>query len=278
MDLKKTSTLIAICGLLFVFACKSEKKEEKPVIETQNKKKAVVLSPEQKQGKDLLRKCLNVHGGLQAWKSFEGLEYNLSDNGKQVYQITNLKDRRAYIKSKSYEVGFDGKVAWALPDAKEVSGKSAAFYYNLDFYFVGIPFVLADPGVSATFAGQHEIEGKKYNALKITFGSGVGFTPEDVYYMYLNPETHILEILTYSIAYFDRENAGINSAKVYSGWKEVQGILMPAKMENFEWKDGAMGKSKNHIRLFSDIKFLKEIPSMERFEVPENAVVERLPK
>jgi len=136
---------------------------------------------------------------------------------------------------------------------------------------------LNDPGVSSTYAGEHEIEGKKYDALKITFESGVGFIPEDVYHMYLNPETHVLEILTHSIAYFDHENAKINSAKVYSNWKEVQGIIMPEKMDNFEWKDGAMGESKNHVRLFGDIKFLKEIPNEKRFEAPENAIIEKLP-
>jgi len=97
MNRKNLSALISISLLLFVMACKPEKKVEAAFVEAPKEMDKTVLSTKEKQGKELLENCLNAHGGLQAWKSFEGIEYNLSDNGKQVYQITNLKDRRAYI-------------------------------------------------------------------------------------------------------------------------------------------------------------------------------------
>jgi len=270
----KIKTLQLLCLSLLIFGCKQEKKETQTVPETDQIKEP--SSIEENKGLVLLEKCLQAHGGLDLWKSFEGLEYNLNDNGKDVYQLTHLKDRRAYLKSKKYEVGFDGKVAWSLPDANEVSGKSAAFYYNLDFYFIGVPFLLKDRGVHATYEGKAKVNEKEYESLKITFGSGVGFTPEDVYYLYLDPETYVLQILTYSISYFDKENAGINSAKVYSDYREVQGLMMPHKMENFEWTNDQMGKSKNHLRIFRDIKFLHEIQNEALFEMPNGAISEVL--
>lgn len=262
-------------SLVCLFACKEEKKEieEKEIILAP---KEVTLSPERQKGTDLLNKCISAHGGMSKWNSFEALEYNLNDKGKMVYQVTQLKDRRAYIKSKEYEVGFDGRVAWALPDANKVSGKSAAFYYNLDFYFIGVPFLLKDSGVVATYSGETTISGKTYESLKITFNSGVGLTPEDVYYLYIDPESFMLNILTYSISYFDKEDAKINSAKIYSEYQEIQGVKMPTKMENFEWSDGHIGKSKEHVRLFSDIKFLTEIPDERLFKIPDRAIIEKL--
>ncbi|HMB63105.1 MAG TPA: DUF6503 family protein, partial [Eudoraea sp.] len=155
-------------------------------------------------------------------------------------------------------------------------GESAVFYYNLDFYFIGIPFLLKDPGVKATYAGKATVNGQQYESLKITFVPGVGFTPEDVYYLYIDPETYILKILTYSVAYFNRENVSVNSAKLYMDYISVNGLLMPTMMENFEWKDGDMGKSKNYVRHFSDFRFLKEIPDETLFQVPEGAVIEEL--
>lgn len=264
------------CLLLFLTACKTEKKETEKVAAPETIETAVLLSEEETKGNALLDKSITAHGGMDAWKSFAGLEYNLSDNGKMVYQLTQLKDRRAYLKSKKYEVGFDGIVAWAKPDAQEVSGKSSAFYYNLDFYFIGVPFLLKDPGVHAFYDGQTVVNDKTYETLKITFGKGVGLTPEDVYYLYIDPNTHLLEILTYSISYFDKESAPVNSAKVYSDYQNVQGLMMPHQMENFEWKDGQMGKSKNHLRLFSDIRFLSVIPDEGLFEVPDGAITEEL--
>lgn len=272
--MKQTNPFLLVIVLVLFSSCKEQKENEETATTTNASLDEKTSKPSMSEGQVVLEKCIEAHGGLDTWKSFLGLEYNLDDNGKQVYQLTHLKNRRAYLKSKKYEVGFDGKVAWALPDADEVSGQSAAFYYNLDFYFIGIPFLLKDPGVTAEYAGKTNINDKEYESLKITFGSGVGLTPEDVYYLYIDPETHLLEILTYSISYFDQENAGINSAKVYSDYREVQGLPMPHKMENFEWADGTMGKSKNHLRLFSDIKFLKEIPNETIFEVPKGAVKE----
>lgn len=276
MIIRRNKVIFILSTILIIVACKTENKADKPIPKEVPVIGENIQSPEDQLGKELLEKCLIAHGGLERWNSFKGLEYQLNDNGKKVYQITQLKDRRAYLKSKNYEVGFDGEVAWAKPDATQVSGASSAFYYNLDFYFVAIPFVLADKGVSVTHIGQQELKGKMYEVLKITFGSGIGFTPEDVYKMYIDPESHILGVLTYSVAYFDRENAAIKSAKVYSGWKDVQGILMPEKMENFELNDGKIGKSKNHLRIFEDFKFLKEIPNEDIFNVPQGAIIEAL--
>ncbi|MBU3027908.1 DUF6503 family protein [Zobellia galactanivorans] len=224
----------------------------------------------------LLDRCINAHGGIQQWKSFIGLAYNIEEKGKTVYQLTHLKDRRAYLKSKDFEVGFDGKTAWAKPDASHIPGNSPAFYYNLDFYFFGMPFLLKDPGVITSDEGTSVVGGKTYETLKVTFGPEVGLTPEDVYYLYIDPETFRLEILTYSVSYFNKEDAQINTAKVYSGYHEVQGLLMPSRLENYAWKDGNLGENKQHTRLFSDIRFLDQIPDDSVFKVPQGAVTEKI--
>ena len=117
-----------------------------------------------------------------------------------------------------------------------------------------------DPGVHVSSEGLIEVKGKSYEALKVWFGDGVGFTPKDVYYLYLDPQSKLLEILVYSVSFIDKsESPGLNSAKVYSDWKEVQGLKMPGKMENFAWTDGEMGESSGHLRILSEYKFLKEV-------------------
>lgn len=263
--------------VLAIQACQNKKESSnQKVIATNTEEKTI--TNEEELGNKLLEKCIAAHGGLKIWNSFEAIEYVLNDKGREVYQITNLKDRRAYLKSDSYEVGFDGRVAWSVPNPAELPGHSAAFYYNLDFYFVGIPFLLKDPGVHVFYAGKKDIDNIAYDALKVTFGTGVGLTPDDVYYMYIHPETYILHILTYSVSYFNKENAGINTAKVYSEWKETQGLLIAQKMENFSWENETLGSSKNHLRIFKDIKFLNKVEDESIYEVPEGAQIEKLSK
>ncbi|AWV98919.1 DUF6503 family protein [Arcticibacterium luteifluviistationis] len=263
--LTSIKTVLFSIFTIAILSCQSETETSK------------TLSPEETQGQELLDKTIKAHGGLTTWNSFEGLSYNLANSGKNLYQITQLHDRRTYTKADDFEIGYDGKVAWSLPNAEKVPGKAAAFYYNLDFYFAAIPFVLKDKGVNVFYDGKVTINEKEYESLKVTFGSEIGLTPEDVYYLYIDPNTSLLEILTYSVSFFDKENAGINSAKVYSDWQNVEGIMMPGSMRNFAWKDGVMGEENtNYKRVFSDYKFLESIPDNSVFEVPEGGVIENI--
>lgn len=47
-------------------------------------------------------------------------------------------------------------------------------------------------------------------------------------------------------------------------------------MGNFEWTNETIGKSRNLIRRFEDIKFLKEIYKEDIFTIPEGAIIEKL--
>ena len=262
------------CIGLSLLSC--DEKEENKIMGDQTSSHPT-LSLEEKRGQEILAQCLKAHGGLDRWNKFQALEYTLINNGMPVYQLTHLQDRRAYIKSQDFEVGFDGKVAWSYPNAENISGKSPAFYYNLDFYFVAIPFVLKDPGVHVVYQGAETINDKPYEVLKVTFANDVGFTPEDIYLLYLDPESTILQMLVYSISYFEKEEKGLlKSAKFYSDYQEVQGLLMPGKMENFEWDDGRIGASKNHIRLFKNVRFLDAVPDPDIFSIREGSVSEKV--
>ncbi|WP_276167492.1 DUF6503 family protein [Zobellia alginiliquefaciens] len=270
--MKAKHLFILVLSFFFSIACKEEKKDSSKTTTDSTP----VSNTDTTETISLLDRCIAAHGGIDVWNSFTALSYTVTEKGREVKQLTNIKDRRAYLKSKDFEVGFDGKTAWAFPDVSKIPGKSASFYYNLDFYFIGIPFLLKDPGVIATDEGNSVVNGKSYETLKITFGSEIGLTPEDIYYLYIDPETSRLEILTYSVSFFDKDNAGINSAKVYSNYKEVQGIMIPTKLENFKWKNNEMGESTNHIRLVSDIQFLDTIADTTVFEIREDAITEEI--
>lgn len=258
----KNIKFLAFAILITTLACQSEKKNQENDVKNQ--------------GQTLLDECVKAHGGLDNWNKFEGLEYTLINNDKSIYQVTNLKDRRTFMKADSFQVGFDGKNAWALPNAEKIPAKSAAFYYNLDFYFFAIPFVLKDKGVNASYEGKIVIKDKEYDSIKISFGNDVGLTPDDVYYLYLDPKTHRLQILTYSVSFIEKEKATIKTAKLYTDWHEVQGLLVPGKMENFAWENGKLGESKNLNRVFKDIRFLEKTPNQERFNAPTGAVLEKI--
>lgn len=265
-----TLTSILLLFSLF-YSCQTEQKPtaNPPTV-------SVPQTPEVTKGIKLLDQCITAHGGIDNWNKFSGLSYVVESGDKSLYQLTQLQDRRTYSKSKDFELGSDGKMVWVTPNADKVPGKSAAFYYNLDFYFVAIPFVLKDPGVNVTYMGKASPDGLEYDLLKISYGSDVGLSAEDLYFLYLDPISHQLKILTYTVSYFDKTNDKVNSAKKYLDYQDVQGILMPGKMENYRWIDGKIGENSNRDRVIKDIKFHKSIPDPAVFEVPSGAMTEAL--
>jgi len=236
----------------------------------------IAPNPAITKGIALLDECISAHGGMRNWNKFAGLSYEIESGGKSLYQLTQLKDRRTYTKSKDYELGSDGKQVWVKPNANKVPGKSAAFYYNLDFYFVAIPFVLKDPGVQVTYMGKATPDDQEYDLLKISYETGVGLSAEDLYFLYLDPTTHQLKILTYTVSYFDKTNEKVNSAKKYLDYQNIQGILMPTRLENYRWIDEKIGENSNRDRLIKNIKFHETIPDENVFAVPPGAKTEDL--
>lgn len=225
-------------------------------------------------GHTWLMKCIDAHGGLKQWQKFAGLEYNLTTGDKTIYQLTDLYTRHAYHRFPDFTLGYDGKTGWATADFDKIPGKSPLFYHNLDFYFFGLPFLLADPGTVHEYLGRQTVSGREYEVVRVGYQSGVGLVSDDVYILYMDAATYQMEILRYSVTYFNRANADKFSAKVYSGWKWVQGLLVPGKMENMNWTDGNLGESKGSFRTFSDIHFLKKAPSTEWFAPPKGANLE----
>jgi len=153
----------------------------------------------------LLTKALTAHGGLANWQTMNTLEYTLERNQKPEQHLIDLQTRKVLLKHEDYQLGFDGQEVWISPN-KEAFGKgSPRFYHNLYFYFYAIPFVLADPGVRYEVLPQKEIQGQLYNALKISYGAGIGDAPDDYYIAHFNTDTNLMEWLLYTVTYYSGE-------------------------------------------------------------------------
>jgi hypothetical protein len=61
-----------------------------------------------------------------------------------------------------------------------------------DTYWLLMPMKMEDPGVNLAYDGEKEIDGADYDVVKLTF-NGVGLTPGDTYWVYVNRKTHLVE-------------------------------------------------------------------------------------
>lgn len=213
----------------------------------------------------LLTETLDAHGGLKKWQSYEGLSYTVESGGNKSMQTIQLHDRRTYHKTDKYEMGFNGKKTWVKGDKDAVPTKNPDFFHNIDFYFFAMPFVIADPGVKLNDGGQMNVKGKSFDVLEVSYGDGVGVASKDSYKLLIDPTTHQMEWLLYTVTFFDKTSDKF-SAKHYTGWKDVQGIMVPTVMENYKFVDGEVTGEPGVPRKFTDIKFYKKMKDSSIFE------------
>lgn len=222
---------------------------------------------------EFFKTVLDAHGGLDRWNEMNTLKFSGTRRGSTTDYTIDLKSRKEIIELKGkYKLGNDGDKVWVSPVRDSFPGRSPRFMKNLVFYFVGLPFVLADEGVDLSDQGIQKIDDKEYQVIKAAFGEGVGDAPEDVYVLYVNPKTSIIDFITYSVTYFDQKKSTKYNALKYN-WKNVNGLLFPESYVGYKWEDGKLGE-KRYESPFANSSFSKEKIEDSMFAIPEGAHVE----
>ncbi|CAN5559869.1 hypothetical protein BH20VER3_BH20VER3_16210 [soil metagenome] len=227
-------------------------------------------------------RCLEAHGGLAKWRSFAGVEYDLtwksSKGEKQDHQLFDLQSRAGLITSDNYSLGSSGGEVWIKPGLDALGGIPPRFYMGTPFYFFGMPFVLADPGTKQESLGKKMFQGKEYEVVKITFAKSAGDTPDDYYVAYIDPTTAHLKMSYYIVTYpAMRKGRKIDElephAIVFQDWQKVDGLLVPKSAPFYKWTGQEIeGEPLGRLE-FSNVHFLKKPPEESKFRKPEGAVV-----
>lgn len=224
----------------------------------------------------LLGPILDAHGGLDTWRQFGTLEWGWNSDGVEApvtsTSTVHLYQRHEHLSTPDYEMGFDGQQYWIKTDNPEAADRDPRFFINLQFYFFAMPFVLADPGVNHERLGSKTIGGKTYEVIKATFDPGTGVAPEDQYILHIDPATQRLDILLYSVTYFDKDRATSYNALKYT-WQQVQGLWVPQHITGFVWEaDTYTLGEKRYDRFFPVVTFKKPVPDPAVFAMPAGAV------
>lgn len=226
----------------------------------------------------------NAHGGLETFKEYSVVEYDLKDlpfspvGVLNDHQLIDLNSRHILITSDTYKIGFDGTEAWITPNT-EALGIPPRFYSSTPFYFFGLPFLFADPGTNLESQGTKDLDGKEYNVVKVTYDQGIGDTPDDDYVAYIDKDTNQLKLVHYIVTYPPlMQGKSIEElerhAAVYDEWQEVDGLVVPKKISFYVWTEDGLGdESLGSIR-FENVSFSKKSPDPAIFKKPEGAVVD----
>jgi hypothetical protein len=238
----------------------------------------------------LVWKAIEAHGGLRTWLSHGTIEFEFDyrplDKPKRRMHTFNQVDlwraramqRELGEQTKPHATfGWDGERAWIEP-GPEAFPTPARFWATTPYYFVGIPWVLADPGTKFEQLEDDELEGQTHQLVKITYESGTGDSPDDYYILYIHPETHRVNAIRYIVAYPGFYPEGEHSPEklmTYLDPKEVQGLHVAHRYEAyaFDSENGQRGDKVTEVTI-SRVRFGKRWPA-SRFQPPEGAHVIR---
>ena len=108
------------------------------------------------------------------------------DQGRTVTAIFTLKDR----KGRSYTGGIVDNDSTNIANILKMGYER---WVN-DTYWVIMPFKLRDPGTILSHARTERTDdGAEYDVLELSFEAGVGLTPGDRYWLYVNRKTHLID-------------------------------------------------------------------------------------
>lgn len=156
---------------------------------------------------ELANGVLEAMGGAEAWAATRFIRFDFfgfrlhhwdrhtgrhrfegkTREGDAYVVLHNVKSREGTVTVNGEAVDGEDKAKWLE--------RAYGGWIN-DTYWLVMPYKLLDPGVNLAYDGAEEIDGKTYDKLRLTF-EGVGLTPGDTYWAYVNRETGLMERWAY---------------------------------------------------------------------------------
>lgn len=212
--------------------------------------------------------------GLDAWTSKDAVsaDIRLSFGGNQVLDgrmVFTPSMGKVRLDQGDMSVVWDGKTAWVTPADAEFP--RARFHVLTWPYFLAAPMKLRDPGTHLELLGARDLWGEPHDAARLTFGEGVGDSPDDWYLLYRDPETHRLDAMAYIVTYgTSAEKANEEPHAIsYHDFQDVEGVAIPTTWRFWLWNgdEGVHGDPIGEAVL-SNVRFVT--PEAGTFTVPQD--------
>ncbi len=219
---------------------------------------------------DALDKVFANHGSLAKWKSMKSMRYEIVKEEGNESQMIDLQSRAERIKAATFESGYDGTNYWVVADTSYKSNPK--FYTNLMFYFYAMPFVLADEGIKYTTTQPLSFDGVEYPGYRISYGAGVGVSPEDEYFIHYDPTTYEMAWLGYTVTFFSGEKSDKISWIRYNDWKNFNGLKLPNSLSWYKTEEGKITELRN-TREFTQVMVSDQPFTKQQLAMPAGARV-----
>ena len=230
---------------------------------------------------------LRSHGGFWNWRQFQTMRYDLvgwpfSPGAGDDMQTVDLETGRVRVDGgragDTYHLGYDGRDVWIQPSHQAIKAPPR-FYALVPYQFIGMPFVLAEPGVTEKELGTQTVNGRLCEVYSFHLPTGTGVLTDDLT-AYVDTDTDLLYLVTFSI---DPHRMGVDAsamtgtfAMVFDEWQTVDGLTVPEKMSIHDWQNGAPGQSRGAFSV-QNVEFDRAFADASAFVRPMGALVDARP-
>ena len=221
---------------------------------------------------ELLARAIHRAAGGERLDDVGQLDFRfvVEQEGQTVFEAThqwNLDAKRDHVVFTDREgraidavVDLDARVACgtvggevATGEAQDALSEQVYARWVNDAYWLMMPLKLLDPGVTLSLEAPRELEGRSHEILKLEF-DGVGLTPGDRYWLYVDPETK--RIVRWEMALEGQD--GEPRAMSWSDYREVGPLVLAF--------DHATDDGARHVR-FADV-VARATPEDQGFRIP----------
>ena len=221
-------------------------------------------------GREVAALMIEAHGGLEKWRSAPTVSFEVTNHpsGTVSRETVEQGARRAYhdFPGTDTRLAWDDTKAWSENWERRQSPRFAAL---LNYYFMNLPWLTADPGVILGEPGTGTLldDPAEYITVQMSFEPGVGDTPDDTYLLYIDPNSYLLHATEFTVIY-GRAEASEPRILVYEQFTTVDGLMVPIQAGSYR-KDG----SSSGFREISNWSF-REPFDESRMVMPLGAVLD----
>ena len=256
----KINTKTIIILLCLTISCQNQRKNnDKTNPEFQNKGHELVYKMVQKVGD--YRSLVNKNNVIYTYtyKTADG-KVDISTekyifDGEYSYGRYEKHERTLPQLEGIIEQGYDGSKYWLKHNGEvsleEGALKKAAFNRATNFYWFAMMQKLLDPGLNYEYVGEHSINNKDYDIVKITFNSE-DKQPRDTYQLYLNKKTSLVDQFLFTVVDYEVTTPKLMQVE----YEEIEGVLIPTKRQykNSTWNADISDEPWINVT-WTDIKF-----------------------
>jgi hypothetical protein len=203
---------------------------------------ATVLTPPPDPARGLAGQVLEALGGEAAWKATRYLRFDFAveAEGKEVVRRAHTWDKwtgRYRLEGKTREgkpfvvlMNVNTKEGSAVQDGQPAAGeelkrlleRAYATWVN-DTYWLLMPYKMLDPGVSLALDGAEQSAEGAWDKLRLSF-DGVGLTPRDRYWAYVNRASRLVDRWDYVLQ--DYKPGDPATRWDWKGWRRYGKIML----------------------------------------------------